>query len=321
MTEQDPVAPFVPPYQLNTSSVVLNGDDGWPMTAPVPPPRTPRRRRWALPVVILSVVALVGGLVAAGAAEFQVIVDRASQGDRAGQADHGSPIGGVPDAPPGSDHVPTDPPTAAAVACPPTCFTTAHAGLMAPDGSLLISLGDFFFDSTVMQAPATASQLYQRDAAQWVSRRLLPDACFLAGSTSPVSLTLGGPDAASNDAVVVLDSGTDPAGVETLTQSARFFADTTGAETYLASAAQQVATCHLANSGVGPAAKLDIPENVQMVAFTAHVGATTIYSIDLQRENVVVRVRLATRGNVSEADFDRYVRTWATTNLAQLTVQ
>ena len=315
MTDHDPQARFAPPYQLNASSVVTNGDDGWPMPAPEPPSRSPGRRRWVLPVVILSVVALVGGLIAAGAAEFQAIVDRASH------VDNGSIIG-VPNAPPGSDHVPTTPPTAAAVSCPPSCFTTAHAGLMIPDGSLLISVGaNFLLDSTSMQAPTTASQLYQRDATQWALQPPLPDACFLVDSTSPVSPSIDSHDAASADAVVVLGSGTDPNGAGTLTQSARFFPDTASAEAYLASTAQQVVTCHLANSSVGPAAKLDVPDSVQMVTFTAHMGATTVYSIDLQRDNVVVRMRLATPGKIPEADFDRYVRTWATTNLAQLTVQ
>jgi hypothetical protein len=318
VTDPNEPKPFAPPYVLNPSSVTIeNGEEIWPMSPP--PPRQPGQRRWVLPVVILSVVVLVGGLVTAGAVAVQAIADRADQADNEPAI---PAVPAVPDAPPGSDGIPTEPPTAAAVSCPPTCFTPAHAGLMIPDGSLLISLGgNFLLNSTSMQAPTTAAQLYQADASQWASRRPLPDVCFFADSTSPVSPAIGGPDAGSTDAVVLLGSGTDPSGAGTLTQAARFFTDTASADAYLASTAQQVVTCHLANSGVGPAAKLDVPNTVQMVTFTAHIGATTIYSIDLQRDNVVVRMRLATPGAISEADFDRYVRTWATTNLAQLPVQ
>ena len=314
MTDPNQPEPFAPPYVLNESSVVIeNGEEVWPMSAPSPRPQ--RQRSWLVPVVIVGVLALVGGLVAAGVAEFQAVASRA------GQVENGSLIG-VPDAPPGSDHVPTEAPTATAVVCPPSCFTVASAGLMLPNGSLLGSMpiSDFSV-SPDFQHPTTAAAEYQTDVSVWAAHSPNPLVCFFTDSRSPVSPALGGPDSTADDPVTFLGGGTDDSQGSSMTQSARFFASSAAATDYMTRLQKQIVLCHLVDPAVDSAASFDLPPSISTVTFVETSATTTTYVYDFQRANAVVRFRVVTSDNVDENAVRHFLGTWATTDLEQLPVQ
>ncbi|MES1212653.1 MAG: hypothetical protein ABUT11_03810 [Leifsonia sp.] len=315
VTDPNQPEPFAPPYVLNQSSVTIeNGEELWPVSAPstAPAARSPQRRPWLAPVVIIGIVALIGGLVAAGAAEFRAI---ASQAD---PYDNGSLIG-VPDAPPGSDGIPTTKPTPILAVCPPNCFTVASAGLMVPNGSLQGSMPISGLSvSPDFQHPTTAAAEYRSDVAVWAAQSPNPLVCFFTDSRSPVSPALGGPDSTADDAVAFLGESTDDSHGSSMTQSARFFASSAAATDYLKRLQKQIGLCHLVDPAVDSAASFDLPSSVATVSFVEASATTTTYVFDFQRANAVVRFRVVTSDAIDENAVRHFLGTWATTDLAQL---
>ena len=314
MTDPNQPEPFAPPYVLNQSSVTIqNGEEAWPMSAP--PPAPPRSRRWLAPVVIVSLVALVGGLVAAGVAEVQAIAGHVSQ------ADNGSLIG-VPDAPPGSDDVPTAQPTRAVAVCPPSCFTVASSGLMVPNGSLQGSMPiDRLAVSADFQHPTTAAAEYHADVAVWAAQSPNPLVCFFTDSRSPVSPALGGPDSTSDDPVTFLGTSADDTRGSTMTQSARFFTSSDAATAYLQSVQKQIELCHLVDPAVASAANFDLSPGITAVTFVETSATANTFVYEFQRANTVVRFRVVSTDHVDEDAVRHFLGTWATTDLAQLDPQ
>ncbi|HEY4226349.1 MAG TPA: hypothetical protein VGM70_11090 [Pseudolysinimonas sp.] len=310
MSDPNEPKPFAPPYVLNSSSVTIqNGEEVWPMSAP--PPRPPRKRPWLATVVIVGVVALVGGLVVAGLAEYQAIAGRVSQ------ADNGSFIG-VPDAPPDSDHIPTEPPTTAAVDCPPTCFTVEVAGLLVPNNSLQASMpvgqpvafADF-------QNPTTAAAEYADDARLWAILKE-PDSCFFIYPLSPVGPTYGGPDSTSQDPVTFLGETSDKSGGTTLTQNARFFPTSVAATAYMRSVRDEQMVCQNNDHSIVATPSFAVNEGMDINAFTQLRSGERTYVYDIQRANVVVRFQVVSQDSVDEPAVVHFINTWMTTTFAPL---
>jgi hypothetical protein len=301
--------PFAPPYVLNQSSVVVQNDDqAWPVSSPPPvPPSKPRR--WRVAVVIIAVLALVGGLVVAGIAEIETIAQRAS----APLGNNDDPLAGVPDAPPGSDEIPTERPTPIAAVCPPTCFTVASAGLLLPNGSLegsLKLLGPAI--SPDFQHPTTAGAEYATSQGSTSG----PPACFFLVSRSPLAST----DASNADPVTFLGQDADDSDGSTLSQSARFFPTSAAADAYLRGEREQAESCQLADHSVGSTPSFDVPAPLTINAYAQISGTSRTYVYDIQRANVVVRFRVVSTDSLDESSIVHFLHTWATTDLAQLDV-
>jgi hypothetical protein len=264
-----------------------------------------------VPVVIVGVLALVGGLVAAGVAEFQAVASRAAQ------VDNGSLIG-VPDAPPGSDHVPTEAPTATAVDCPPTCFTVNVAGLLVPNTSLQASMpvGEpvAFAD---FQNPTTAAAEYADDAKLWAILKQ-PDSCFFIYPLSPVGPAYGGPDSTSQDPVTFLGETSDQSGGTTLTQNARFFPTSAAATAYMRGEREQQMLCQNDDHSIVSTPSFAVSGGMDINAFTQLRSGERTYVYDIQRANVVVRFQVVSQDSVDESAVVHFISTWTTTAFAPL---
>lgn len=313
MTDPNQPEPFAPPYVLNQSSVTIeNGEEVWPNSAP--PPRPPRQRRWLAPVVIIGVVALVGGLVGVGAVELQAIGQR---------ADAGSGSDYPPDpiiTPIPAPSAPT--PTAFSATCASGCLTVASSGKMIPDGSLQGSMPiNRLSVSADFQHPTTATIEYFADIDIW-QRQFPPYInCFFAVSRSPVSTTIDSPDRLSTDPVTFLGTSVDPTQGSAMTQTARFFTSPASAADYEQKLQAQISICHGNNPEIESAAGFDLPPGVSAVTFVDKEDRATTYVYDFQRANAVVRFRVVTSDNVDENAVRHFLGTWVTTNLAQLPVQ
>jgi hypothetical protein len=261
-----------------------------------------------MPIIVISILALIGGLIGAGVAEFQAISQRAATAPY----DPGSLIG-VPDAPPGSDGIPTTKPTPAAAVCPPNCFTVASAGLMVPNGSLegsLHILGPAI--SPDFQHPTTAAAEYATAALTWSGS----SGCFLLASRTPVAEA----DASNADPVTFLGQNADDSDGSTITQSARFFPTSAAAEGYLRVEREQAESCQLADHSVGSTPSFDVSDPLAINAFAQISGSSRTYVYDIARANVVVRFRVVSTDSLDESSIVHFLHTWTTTDLSQLDV-
>jgi hypothetical protein len=269
-------------------------------------------------VVLVAAVGLVVGLIAGGAAEFQALSQRAATSVE----NNDNPLIGVPDAPSGSDDVPTDQPAPIVAVCPPMCFTVASAGLMVPDGSLQISMPISGLPlSPEFQHPTTAAAEYRADVTAWAAHSPNPLVCFFADSRSPVSPALGGPDSTADDPVTFLGESTDDSQGSSMTQSARFFASSNSATDYMRRLEKQIELCHLVDPAVDSAANFDLPAGIDVATAVDTTASTTTYIYDFQRANVVVRFRVVSSDHVDEDAVRHFLGTWVTTNLDQLEVR
>ena len=313
MTDPTQPEPFAPPYVLNPSSVVVqNGEEVWPTSAPRPrPPRPPRQRRWLVPVVILGVLALVGGLVAVGAVELQAIAQRAATGSH--QQSSGPNYIVPSPAPLG----PT--PNAFSTTCTSGCLTVASSGLMIPNGSLQGSMPISLLSvSADFQHPTTAGIEFFADVADWQGQTPQVPDCFFAVSRSPVATSLASPDGLSADPVTLLGTSVDRSQGSAMTQTARFFTSPASATDYEQQLRAQVGLCHATDPGVASAAGFELPPSVSAVTFVEKAGNTTTYVYDFQRANAVVRFRVVTNDSIDENAVRHFLGTWVTTDLAQL---
>ena len=310
MTDPNQPEPFAPPYVLNESSVTIqNGEEVWPMSAP--PPRPPQKRRWLVPVVIVGVLALVGGLVGAGAVELQTIAQRASTGSRPPSsgpnylAPSKAPIGPTP--------------TAFSPTCASGCLTLASSGLMIPNGSLQGSMPISLLSvSADFQHPTTAAIEFTSDVAIWQGQTPAVPDCFFTVSRSPVATSLGSSDGLSADPVTLLGTSVDRDRGTTMTQSARFFTSVQSASDYEKQLHTQIALCHTARPQTDSAAGFALPVGISAVTFVVKEAKSTTYVYDFQRANAVVRFRVVTSDSVDENAVRHFLGTWVTTDLAQL---
>jgi hypothetical protein len=312
VTDPTQPEPFAAPYVLNESSVTIqNGEEIWPASAP--PPRPPRQRPWLVPVVILGVVALLGGLVGAGVAEFQAIGERVAAVGSDSNDSVPQPIITTKPAPPGPM------PTAFSATCAKGCLTVASSGLMIPNYSLLGSMPiNRLSVSPDFQHPTTEGLEYQADSAAWGAQSPTSDLCFFTGSRSPVSPIAGAPTDVANDPITFLGESVDLQQGTTMTQTARFFSSPGDASTYQSWVRGQVLDCQAADPRVEPAAGFELPPSVTAVAFVEKSANLTTYTYDFARANAVVRFRVVTSDNVDENAVRHFLGTWVTTDLAQL---
>ena len=312
VTDPNQPEPFAPPYVLNESSVTIqNGEEVWPNSAP--PPRPPRQRPWLVPVVIVGVLALVGGLVGAAVAEFQAIGDRVAAVGSDSNDTVPQPINVPTQAPPR----PT--PTALSGTCDSGCLDLDSSGLMVPNNSLLTSMPlKALAVSPDFQHPSSVGLEYQADSLSWATKPSAPDPCFLVSTRSPIGPTLGGPDSTSSDAVTYLGTTSDDSAGTQMTQTARFFPTPAAATAYMRNVREQLPACQSADHSVKSTPSFAIADPMDINAFAQISARSTTYVYDIQRANAVVRFRVVSTDGVDEPGIVHFLNTWVTTDLAQL---
>jgi len=266
-------------------------------------------------LVVVGGIVLVASLVAGGVAEFNLLVQRSNPGPVLDTGAPGSPEAAEP------------------LACPSSCFTAAANKELIPGYPVLTALGldkDVYPPGTF--DPVTAGQVYRSNLASWRAGDGAPDECFFAPINSPVGSSIS--DGQTENADVVTFVGTWGASSQRsfVDVSSRLFPDTESASGYLRELATSIQTCHRVEVGpdsnrqvltVRPAAALKVPNSEAAVGWvrlgtTAHQGRA--YVMDIQRGNLVVRLRVVTDGAITEAKFRSFATTFAQTQLGQVPV-
>jgi hypothetical protein len=310
-------SPTVPPIvpDLDASLTARSQDGAFGASAPdamEPASATagsPRSRRR---------VTLVLGIVAASLGAAALLVGAA--------VGLGSLVGGIvtPQAPdqPLIAGDPGDPVAAAPMECPTACFdeTSIDALTLSPDTFARLGLTEI---SSLPQSESTArvGDLVARDMSSWVDYDGEPDDCFFAPTSAPYATTVESSDPDNDDLVYFFDGYDDT--VDSGDQAVRIFPDTASASAYLADLAQAIRACKgieigpdddRYNATVSPAAALSLPSEVAAVGWIREgdPGARwRAYVVDLQRGNVVVRIRILTDGVITERQFRNTVERYA----------
>lgn len=270
---------------------------------------SPRSRRRATLVV---------GIVAAALGAAALLVGAA--------VGVGSLVGGIvtPQAPdqPLIAGEPGEPVAAAPLECPTACFdeTSIDALTLSPDTFARLGLTEI---TPLAESESTArvGDLVARDAVSWVDYGGEPDACFFAPTSAPYATTVESSDP-DNDDLVYFVAGHDDT-VDSGDQAIRIFPDTASASAYLADLARAIEACEGIEIGpederysatVSPAAALSVPSEVAAVGWIREGDPGPrwrAYIIDLQRGNVVVRIRILTDGVITERQFRNTVERYA----------
>lgn len=263
-------------------------------------------------------VTIVVGIVAAALGVVAILVGAA--------VGIGTVIGGIvtPKAPdqPVIAGDPGEPVATAPVECRTACFdeTSIDALTISPDTFARLGLTE---NTPLPQSESTArvGELVARDRSSWVDYSGEPDDCFFAPTSGPYATTVESSDAENDDLVYFLDGYNDT--VDSGDQSVRIFPDTASASAYLADLARAIAACEGIEIGpdddryaatISPAAALSLPSEVAAVGWIreGQPGARwRAYVVDLQRGNVVVRIRILTDGVITERQFRNTVERYA----------
>lgn len=291
-----------PPYQMYPA-----------YTPPAPrPPRTPRQK-WLIRIAIIVGPLVLIGLVAAGTGALQSLLHR------------NAPDTTLASGSPG--------PTAAAspLDCPGQCFTESIDGQLIPNYPVLTALGasyDLYPPGTY--DPTTAGALYRADLAGWRANDGFPDQCFFAPANSPADSAIADGRDQVADPIAFIGTWSDKSKQSFVDVSSRVFPDSASASAYLAELAGQIADCHRIEFGteshrfvvtLQPSAAITLPDSIASTGWdrlNSSSNPTRAYVTDLQRGNLVVRLRVVTGGDISEARFRSFVTTFAQTQLAQL---
>jgi hypothetical protein len=217
--------------------------------------------------------------------------------------------------------------------CPGSCFTAAANKALIPNYPVLTALGlsdDIYPPGTY--DPTTAGALYRESLAGWRATDGTPDVCFFAPANSPINESIAaGQDQVADPVTFVGTWGVKgkPSFVDV---SSRLFPDTASATAYLNDLATDIQSCHRIEVGpddnrqvvtLQPAAALTVPDSEAAVGWVRlGTGAerSRAYVMDIQRGNLVARVRVVTDGSISEAKFRSFATTFAQTQLGPLPV-
>ena len=171
--------------------------------------------------------------------------------------------------------------------------------------------------------PVPAGVLIDGASESWVTSQGTPDECFFATSSAPYAVTYPSAEPDSSGTVVFLATHEDRDRVDLVDHSARLFPDTAAASDYLAALATAVSECGSLELGpdddrrsatVTPMPALDLPDEVAAAGWVREGTPGPrwrCYVVDLQRGNVVVRIRLFTDGLITENQFRNTVELYA----------
>lgn len=290
-----------------------------PAVPVVSPPPSPKQPRWLVPTIVASVLFVVA--VAVGAVlvvanwlfspydEFSVYSYTPDQALTTGSP--ASPIAVEP------------------LVCPPACFTAESVPSTIVPKRAFEDLG--LLDEVEPHGThpeTTVGWLYSRDADDWTEFGARPDACFFAPSSAPYASSLNSETAGNKDPIVFTGTHVDRFD-NVADQAVRLFSDSAAAEAYMADLANSIAQCtqvqfgsgrNLYTADVALAASVNPPKSIAAVGWirTGDPGVRwRAYVFDVQRANMVIRIRVLSDGSIREQDFRRVVQ-FAAAQLASI---
>lgn len=295
-TPPEPVPSMVPPttapHQQNPNSETS----------------APTRIRWWIPVVIVASVLLGLGLIGGGLAAVVSLISLSSSrtSQPLAEGDAGEPRAAEP------------------LECPSACFDSSSIGdaviLETELNAVGLTQHDFPWGT---YDPTSAGEMYRSAAASWRANDGSPDRCFFALGNSPAATVIDENEAAKNDEIQFTGEHADEDVRTTLDQSMRLFPRSADAMNYLTELHEQIGQCGLIEIGspnerysaeITPAPALSLPDSVAATGWvrTGDRGHRwRAYVVDLQRGNLVVRVRVLTDGAMTELDYRALVERYA----------
>lgn len=215
---------------------------------------------------------------------------------------------------------PPNPHAAAPLACPPECFDELSIEAAVLRDQTLEHFGFSRHDYPWgTYDPTSAGSQYRALAADWAGSERYPDECvFVVGST-PAAIVLDETDKDSADTVEWTGSHADADVATTLDQSLRIFPDTASATAYLETLEAQIDDCEYIYSGDGHSAAVTPAPALSLHKSCAAVGWVRTgkpgdrwraYVFDIQRANLVVRIRVLTDGSMTETKFRSLVENY-----------
>lgn len=287
---------------------------------PVVPTRlSPKRPRWLVPTIVASVLVVVAVAVGAVLAvanwlfspddEFNVYSYTPDQKLTAGS--------------------PASPFAAEPLICPPACFSAGSVPSTIVPKRAFEDLGlPDEVEPYGTYPETTVGWLYGRDAGDWREFGARPDACFFAPSSAPYASSLNSEFAGNKDPIVFTGTHVDRFD-NVADQAVRLFPDSAAAEAYMADLANSIAQCtrvqfgsgrNLYTADVALAASVNPPKSIAAVGWirTGDPGVRwRAYVFDVQRANLVIRIRVLSDGSIREQDFRRVVQ-FAAAQLASI---
>lgn len=241
-------------------------------------------------------------------------------------------VGSIPVAP--DQPLQTGPPGAPVAVepleCSTACFDPPKAGDFGTDDAHFDEIGlvsttapwGFYGDIAV-------EEMYEGDLDYTNGFIGAPGSCFFTVTRGPYVPSLGNPDVSSLDLVYFLVTHEDKREMDSGQISARLFADTSAATTYLTDLAGSIEDCAEEErvilggepANITPLPALDVPDSVAAVGWVMEQepgwGWRT-YSADLQRGNAVVRIQVITDGAITEQQFRTLVESYAAVDLVEV---
>ena len=287
---------------------------------PVPPTTPPaskkRRRTWWIWVIPVAGVIVLGLLISAGVAEFNALANRRPPATALATGAPGKPTAVTP------------------LECPGSCFTAAANKGLIPNYPVLTALGlsdDIYPPGTY--DPTTAGEIYRASLAGWRANDGTPDVCFFAPANSPSNASIADGQDQLTDPITFVGTWGVKGKPSFVDVSSHLFPDTASATAYLGQLTTSIQSCHRIEVGpdnnrevvtLQPAAALTVPDSEAAVGWVRlGTGAerSRAYVMDIQRGNLVARVRVVTDGSISEAKFRSFAATFAQTILGLLPVE
>ncbi len=312
-----PKVPVSPPEPSRTAlpAQVYEGIQPSPQTVA---PAKKKKWVWVVPVVVFATL-VVAGLVYGAIVVSNSVSKVVSEGLKEAQIDSDpwapAPVVGEP-----GSSVAREP-----LDCPGSCFTSENIADAAPNKNAIALLSDFEVTAPFgYYQPMDASTGYASIVEQWKSGHGSPDECFFASTFAPTATSLTEGEPFPNDQIYFLGEYQDRFS-EQIGFSARLFADSKSAETYIGGLADAVLGCarySIAYEGetepypvlVTPVPDLGLPKSMAgsgWIERDVFDSAGYFYVVTLQRGNLVTQIYLNSNLTISEADFRRFVNSYA----------
>lgn len=202
--------------------------------------------------------------------------------------------------------------------CPDECFTEAALDSILMGSFTYSSLGVPVEGEEIDSeyAVTTVDQDFLASASYWKDEASTPDTCFFTSVWAPISDPVDGRPASPDDIVRYHTEWYSESEYSVLSHSSRLFTTTNAAEEHMASLLGQIEQCTRYTMGgeekywsarVTPMPAIDLPNSVSAVGWVEEGYGMRYYVANLQRGNLVIRIGLATDGEITEQDYRDYL--------------
>ena len=200
--------------------------------------------------------------------------------------------------------------------CPDECFTTKALDSILMGSSTYQALGvpEQSDPPSEEWATSTADDEFLGSVGYWKDEVFSPDDCFFTALWAPVSDPFDGRPESLDDVVRFHADWYSGSDNSTLSHTSRLFTSTAAASKHMATLLGEIGECpgytteEDYSASITPMPALDLPSSVAAVGWVVATdyGYRT-YVADLQRGNLVVRIRLDTDGEITEQEYRDYL--------------